>query len=154
MSTDGNCRDTKEPIQLWNIVSFAEPDIVCKRLGNFRLEVVCGMRRRRNVPFEVISGQEQGRGNRTGPLVPQMVEQIPLTVEQIWTDRVDGVLSHSGRLRCKGNAWRLRRFREAQFEDHFISCPFCAERLQFTEDFIKAVRHAAARLRGPSAAGA
>ena len=51
---------------------------------------------------------------------------------------------------------RLRRViheREV-FEDHFISCPFCAERLQFTEDFIKAVRHAAARLLGPSAAGA
>jgi len=67
-----------EPIQLWNIVSFAGPDIVCKRLGNFHLEVVCGMRGRRNVPLEVISGQEQGLGNRTGPLVPQLVEQIPL----------------------------------------------------------------------------
>jgi hypothetical protein len=43
---------------------------------------------------------------------------------------------------------RLSHEQREVFEDHFISCPLCTERLQFTEDFIKAVRHAAARLPG------
>jgi hypothetical protein len=33
------------------------------------------------------------------------------------------------------------------FEEHYIGCPQCSERLQFTEDFVLAVRRAAARLR-------
>ena len=49
----------------WNIVSFAQPIIVCKWLGNFKLNVnLLGVREWRNVTFEVLSGQEQpGRGN-------------------------------------------------------------------------------------------
>ena len=47
---------------------------------------------------------------------------------------------------------RLAEEQSAVFEDHFLSCPRCSERLQFTEDFIAAVRHAAARLRGAGAA--
>lgn len=32
------------------------------------------------------------------------------------------------------------------FEEHYIGCPKCGERLQFTEVFVLAVRRAAARL--------
>lgn len=35
---------------------------------------------------------------------------------------------------------------KAAFEEHYIGCPKCGERLQFTEAFILAVRNAAARL--------
>jgi hypothetical protein len=38
------------------------------------------------------------------------------------------------------------------FEDHFLGCPRCSERLQFTEDFITAMRHAAERLQDAVAA--
>ena len=40
----------------------------------------------------------------------------------------------------------------AAFEDHFLGCPRCSERLQFTDDFIKAVRLAVDRLRRAGAA--
>lgn len=43
---------------------------------------------------------------------------------------------------------RLAKEDSAVFEDHFLGCPRCSERLQFTDDFITAVRHAAERLRG------
>jgi hypothetical protein len=33
------------------------------------------------------------------------------------------------------------------FEEHYIGCPDCVERLQFTEEFLLAVRPAAAHLR-------
>jgi hypothetical protein len=51
-------------------------------------------------------------------------------------------------VRCPGDpdetaeAYLLGRLSQQQheaFEDHFISCPLCTERLQLTEDFIKAV---------------
>jgi anti-sigma factor RsiW len=32
------------------------------------------------------------------------------------------------------------------FENHFLDCPRCSERLQFTLDFIEAMRKAAVRL--------
>jgi len=47
---------------------------------------------------------------------------------------------------------RLAEEQSAAFEDHFLGCPRCIERLQFTDEFITAVRHAAARLRGAGAA--
>ena len=47
---------------------------------------------------------------------------------------------------------RLPEHQIAVFEDHFLGCPRCSERLQFTDDFITAVRHAAERLRGAGAA--
>jgi hypothetical protein len=34
------------------------------------------------------------------------------------------------------------------FEDHFLGCPRCSERLQFTQDYIEAIRSAAVRLQG------
>jgi hypothetical protein len=43
---------------------------------------------------------------------------------------------------------RLSQQQREAFEDHFIGCPFCTERLQFTQDFIKGVCRAAARLPG------
>jgi anti-sigma factor RsiW len=47
---------------------------------------------------------------------------------------------------------RLPEEHSAAFEEHFLGCPRCSERLQFTDDFIKAVRHAAERLRRAGAA--
>jgi len=47
---------------------------------------------------------------------------------------------------------RLPEQQSAVFEDHFLGCPRCSERLQFTDDFITAVRHAAERIRGSGAA--
>jgi hypothetical protein len=41
----------------------------------------------------------------------------------------------------------LPRAEAIAFENHFISCPRCSDRLQFTEQFVIAVRRAAARLR-------
>jgi hypothetical protein len=41
----------------------------------------------------------------------------------------------------------LSRDEAAAFENHFISCPRCSDRLQFTEQFVLAVRRATARLR-------
>ena len=35
---------------------------------------------------------------------------------------------------------------KAAFEEHYIGCPKCGDRLQFTEAFVLAVRNAAARL--------
>jgi hypothetical protein len=47
---------------------------------------------------------------------------------------------------------RLPEEQSAAFEDHFLGCPRCSERLQFTDDFITAVRNAGKRLRGAGAA--
>ena len=47
---------------------------------------------------------------------------------------------------------RLPEEQSAAFEEHFLGCPRCSERLQFTEEYITAVRHAAARMRGADAA--
>ena len=47
---------------------------------------------------------------------------------------------------------RLPEEQSAAFEDHFLGCPRCSERLQFTDDFITAVHHAADRLRAQVAA--
>ena len=47
---------------------------------------------------------------------------------------------------------RLPEEQSAAFEEHFLGCPRCSERLQFTEEYIMAVRHAAARMRGADAA--
>jgi hypothetical protein len=44
----------------------------------------------------------------------------------------------------------LPREEAAAFENHFISCPRCSDRLQFTEQFVIAVRRATARLRPAS----
>ena len=41
----------------------------------------------------------------------------------------------------------LPRERGTAFEEHYIGCPDCVERLQFTEEFLLAVRPAAAQLR-------
>jgi hypothetical protein len=41
----------------------------------------------------------------------------------------------------------LPKTQRVAFEEHYIGCPQCSERLQFTEDFVLAVRRAAARLR-------
>jgi hypothetical protein len=52
-------------------------------------------------------------------------------------------------------AYLLRTLTEEQstaFEDHFLGCPRCSERLQFTQDFIEAVRRAAAQLPTKAAA--
>jgi hypothetical protein len=40
----------------------------------------------------------------------------------------------------------------AVFEDHFLGCPRCSERLQFTDAFKTAVRHAIERLQGTASA--
>jgi len=48
---------------------------------------------------------------------------------------------------------RLPEGQSAVFEDHFLGCPRCSERLQFTDAFITAVRHATERLRGAAADG-
>ena len=48
-------------------------------------------------------------------------------------------------------AYLLGKLPEEQsvaFEEHFLSCPRCSERLQFTHEFITAVHHVAERLRG------
>ena len=45
-------------------------------------------------------------------------------------------------------AYLLGRLPEEQsiaFENHFLGCPSCSQRLQFTEDFMEAVRRALAR---------
>jgi hypothetical protein len=34
----------------------------------------------------------------------------------------------------------------ADFEEHFLACPRCSERLQFTDRFIEAYRRAAERM--------
>ena len=47
---------------------------------------------------------------------------------------------------------RLPEEQRVVFEDHFLGCPRCSDSLQFTDDFIKAVRRAAGRLRGAGAA--
>jgi hypothetical protein len=47
---------------------------------------------------------------------------------------------------------RLPKDQGALFEDHFLGCPRCSERLQFTDAFITAVRHATERLQGAAAA--
>jgi hypothetical protein len=46
----------------------------------------------------------------------------------------------------------LSREEAVAFEAHFLSCPRCSERLQFTEQFVVAVRRATARLRPPASA--
>ena len=46
---------------------------------------------------------------------------------------------------------RLPEEQSAAFEDHFLGCPQCSERLQFTDDFITALRHAEERLRNAGA---
>jgi hypothetical protein len=38
------------------------------------------------------------------------------------------------------------------FENHFVSCPRCSDRLQFTQQFVIAVRRATERLRPASSA--
>jgi anti-sigma factor RsiW len=38
----------------------------------------------------------------------------------------------------------LPKERRAAFEEHFIGCPQCGDRLQFTEEFVLAVRRVAA----------
>jgi hypothetical protein len=45
----------------------------------------------------------------------------------------------------------LPRERGTAFEEHYIGCPECVERLQFTEEFLLAVRPAAADLRSLTA---
>jgi len=45
----------------------------------------------------------------------------------------------------------LPKERGMAFEEHYIGCPDCAERLQFTEEFLLAVRPAAAHLRSLAA---
>jgi len=40
----------------------------------------------------------------------------------------------------------LPKERRAAFEEHFIGCPQCGDRLQFTEEFVSAVRRVAAAL--------
>jgi hypothetical protein len=40
----------------------------------------------------------------------------------------------------------LPKERQAAFEEHFIGCPQCGDRLQFTEEFVSAVRRVAAGL--------
>ncbi len=45
----------------------------------------------------------------------------------------------------------LPRAEAIAFENHFLSCPRCSDRLQFTNEFVIAVRRATARLR-PAAA--
>jgi Putative zinc-finger len=47
---------------------------------------------------------------------------------------------------------RMPEEQRTVFQDHFLGCPRCSEPLQFTEDFITAVRHAAERLRDAVAA--
>jgi anti-sigma factor RsiW len=52
-------------------------------------------------------------------------------------------------------AYLLGKLPEEQsvaFEEHFLSCPRCSERLQFTHEFITALHHVAERLRGIGAA--
>lgn len=48
----------------------------------------------------------------------------------------------------------LPKKREAAFEKHFIGCPQCGDRLQFTEAFVSAVRRVAAGMGVAQAAGA
>jgi hypothetical protein len=43
---------------------------------------------------------------------------------------------------------RLPEEQSAAFEEHFLGCPLCTERLQFTHEFITAVHNVAERLRG------
>jgi anti-sigma factor RsiW len=45
----------------------------------------------------------------------------------------------------------LPRERRTAFEEHYIGCPDCVERLQFTEEFVQAVRPAAAQLKSLTA---
>jgi anti-sigma factor RsiW len=40
----------------------------------------------------------------------------------------------------------LPREQQAAFEEHYIGCPRCGDRLQFTEEFIGAVQRVAVRL--------
>jgi hypothetical protein len=47
----------------------------------------------------------------------------------------------------------LPKERQAAFEEHFIGCPQCGDRLQFTEEFVSAVRRVAAGLGDARAAG-
>ena len=46
---------------------------------------------------------------------------------------------------------RLSREDTVAFEDHFVGCTHCSERVQFTQDFVIAVRDAARRLRSRTA---
>jgi len=51
-------------------------------------------------------------------------------------------------------AYLLGRLPEEQsvaFEQHFLGCRRCSERLHFTHEFITAVHHVAERLRGTGA---
>jgi anti-sigma factor RsiW len=43
-------------------------------------------------------------------------------------------------------AGRLPAEEAAHFEEHFLACPGCSARFQFTEEFIAAYRRAAERL--------
>jgi hypothetical protein len=45
----------------------------------------------------------------------------------------------------------LPRERGMAFEEHYIGCPDCVERLQFSEEFVLAVRPAAAQLKSLAA---
>ena len=47
---------------------------------------------------------------------------------------------------------RLPREKAIEFEEHYLSCPRCSERLQFTETFVLAFRRATERLRTTAAA--
>jgi hypothetical protein len=40
----------------------------------------------------------------------------------------------------------LPKAQQAAFEEHYIGCPNCGDRLQFTQEFVLAVRRVAARL--------
>ena len=40
----------------------------------------------------------------------------------------------------------LPKGQQAAFEEHYIGCPRCGDRLQFTEEFVLAVRRVAASL--------
>ena len=54
-------------------------------------------------------------------------------------------------------AYLLSRLPEEQgmaFEDHFLGCHRCSERLQFTHEFITALHRVAERLRGTATARA
>lgn len=41
---------------------------------------------------------------------------------------------------------KLNKLQRIAFEEHYIGCPQCNDRLQFTEDFVLAVRGAAVHL--------
>jgi uncharacterized C2H2 Zn-finger protein len=47
---------------------------------------------------------------------------------------------------------RLPAEQVVRYEEHYLGCPRCAERLEFTQEFIVATGKAAQRLRGSTAA--